>query len=57
MFEFFSKDLYDDTLDEIRRYGEPLLALPQTKHLFIDPAIKDAIRDFVVRQQRQLRGQ
>jgi transcription initiation factor TFIIH subunit 4 len=56
MFEFFSKNMYDDTVDEAKRYDGLLLAVPEKKWLFIDPRIKDAIRDFVVGQQRQHRG-
>jgi transcription initiation factor TFIIH subunit 4 len=56
MFEFFSKELFDDTEAEARRYGGVHLALPDKKLLFVTPGIKDAIRDFVVGQQRQLRG-
>ena len=57
MFEFFSKDLFDETVAEARRYDGLLHSIPDTKMLFITPGIKDAIRDFVQSQQRQLRGQ
>ena len=57
MFEFFSKDLFEDTVAEAKRYDGLLLAVPTSKYLFIDPRIKDSIRDFVVNQQRQLRGE
>ena len=56
MFEFYSKELFDDTEAEARRYDGVLLSIPASKLLFIDPSIKDGIRDFVVGQQRQLRG-
>ena len=56
MFEFYSKELFDDTEAEARRYDGVLLSIPACKLLFIDPSIKDGIRDFVVGQQRQLRG-
>lgn len=56
MFEFFSKDLFEDTEAEARRYDGLHLSLPSQKILFIDPGIKDAVRDFVVGQQKQLRG-
>lgn len=54
MFEFFSKELYDDTEAEVRRYDGLLLAIPASKLLFVNPAIKDAIRDFVREQKRRL---
>jgi transcription initiation factor TFIIH subunit 4 len=56
MFEFFSKELFDDTEAEARRYDGVQVALPEQKLLFVTPSIKDGIRDFVVGQQRQLRG-
>lgn len=56
MFEFFSKDLYEATEAEAKRYDGLHLPVPGCKLLFIDPGIKDAIRDYVVGQQRQLRG-
>ena len=56
MFEFYSKELFDDTEAEARRYDGVLLAVPASKYLFIDPSIKDGIKDFVQNQQRQLRG-
>ena len=56
MFEFFSKDLFDDTEAEARRYDGLLLSVPSSKYLIIDPSVKDAIKDFVMGQQRQLRG-
>lgn len=56
MFEFFSKELFEDTEAEAKRYDGLHLALPSQKMLFINPDIKDAIKDFVVGQQRQLRG-
>jgi transcription initiation factor TFIIH subunit 4 len=56
MFEFFSKDLFDDTENEARRYGGLLHSVPAAKCLFISPDIKDGIRDFVKGQQLQLRG-
>jgi transcription initiation factor TFIIH subunit 4 len=57
MFEFFSKELYDDTEAEAKRYDGLLLAVPSAKLLFIDPAIKEPLRDYVQGQQRELRGQ
>jgi transcription initiation factor TFIIH subunit 4 len=57
MFEFFSKDLFEDTEAEARRYDGLLHSIPALKMLFIQPGIKDPIRDFVQTQQRQLRGQ
>jgi len=56
MFEFFSKELFEDTEAEARRYDGLYLAIASEKVLFIDPRIKDALRDFVMGQQRQLRG-
>ncbi|EIW67546.1 hypothetical protein TREMEDRAFT_33390 [Tremella mesenterica DSM 1558] len=56
MFEFFSKDLYEDTEAEAKRYDGLLLAVPKDKLLFVNPSVKDAIKDFVKGQQRQLRG-
>ena len=56
MFEFFSRELFEDTEAEAKRYDGVHLAIPAQKLLFIDPRIKDAVKDFVVGQQRQLRG-
>lgn len=56
MFEFFSKELFQDIEAEARRYDGLHLSIPSQKLLFIDPRIKDAVRDFVMGQQRQLRG-
>ncbi|ORX37154.1 transcription factor Tfb2-domain-containing protein [Kockovaella imperatae] len=56
MFEFHSKELFDDTEAEARRYDGVLVSVPNSKLLFIDPSIKDGIRDFVMGQQKQLRG-
>ena len=56
MFEFFSKDLFDDTEAEARRYEGLHLSIPSAKLLFIEPRIKDSIRDYVMGQQSQLRG-
>lgn len=56
MFEFFSKELYEDTEAECKRYDGLLHSVPSLKLLFVDPAIKDGIRDFVQEQKRKLRG-
>jgi transcription initiation factor TFIIH subunit 4 len=57
MFEFFSKELYEDTEAEAKRYDGLFLAVPNAKLLLVDPAIKEPLRDYVKRQQRQLRGE
>jgi transcription initiation factor TFIIH subunit 4 len=59
MFEFQSKELFEETLDEARRYDGLLHSVRKddTKLLFIDPAIKDAIREFLQERQQQLRMQ
>lgn len=56
MYEFFSKELYDDTEAEAKRYDGLLLAVPSAKLLFVDPAIKDALKDYIKRQKEQLRA-
>lgn len=59
MFEFQSKELFEETLDEAKRYDGLLHSVRKddTKLLFIDPAIKDAIREFLQERQQQLRMQ
>lgn len=59
MFEFQSKELFEETLDEAKRYDGLLHSVRKddTKLLFIDPAIKDAIREFLKDRQEQLRMQ
>jgi transcription initiation factor TFIIH subunit 4 len=56
MFEFFSKELFEDTEAEAKRYDGLILSLPDKKLLFIDPSIKEGIKDFIRGQQLQLRG-
>jgi len=56
MFEFFSKELFEDTEAEARRYDGLVLSVPAQKWLFVNPQINDAIRAFVKDQQNQLRG-
>ena len=56
MFEFYSKELFEDTEAEARRYDGVHLSIPSQKQLFINPEIKEAVRDFMMGQQRQLRG-
>jgi transcription initiation factor TFIIH subunit 4 len=56
MFEFFSKELFEDTEAEANRYDGLVLSVPAQKWLFVNPQINDAIRAFVKDQQNQLRG-
>jgi len=55
-FQFYSKELFEDTLAEAKRYDGLLLSLPEQKYLVIAPEIRDAIRDFVKTMQNELRG-
>lgn len=56
MFEFFSRELYDETKDEAERNAGLQLALPDKKLLFIDPAVREAIKEFIKDRQLALRG-
>lgn len=51
MFDFFSKELFEDTETEAKRYAGLLLSVPEKKLLFVDPRIRDAIKDFIKSQQ------
>jgi transcription initiation factor TFIIH subunit 4 len=57
MFEFQSKDLFEETMEEAKRYDGLLHSVRRddVKLLFIDPAIKDAIREFLQDRQREFR--
>lgn len=52
MFEFQSKDLFEETMEEAKRYDGLFHSVRKddVKLLFIDPAIKDAIREFFARE-------
>lgn len=56
MFEFFSKELFDEARDEATRMGCLQLALPKEKLLFVDPDTREAMKDFIKEKQEQLRG-
>ncbi|RSH83453.1 RNA polymerase II transcription factor B 52 kDa subunit [Apiotrichum porosum] len=56
MFEFFSRELFDETRDEAERNAGLHLALPAKKLLFVDPNVREAIKDFIKDKQVQLRG-
>ncbi|KLT45196.1 Tfb2-domain-containing protein [Cutaneotrichosporon oleaginosum] len=56
MFEFFSKELFDEARDEATRMGVVLLALPKEKLLFVDPDSREAMKDFIKEKQEQLRS-
>lgn len=53
MFEFFSKELFDDTLAEAKRYDGVLYAVPSQKLLFVDPSLREGLRDFIQQQREQ----
>ena len=59
MFEFQSKELFEETLEEAKRYDGLLHSVRKedVKLLFIDPTIKVAIREFVTERKEQLRMQ
>lgn len=59
MFEFQSKDLFEETMEEAKRYDGLYHSVKKddVKLLFIDPAIKDAIREFLQERQREFRTQ
>jgi transcription initiation factor TFIIH subunit 4 len=59
MFEFQSKDLFEETMEEAKRYDGLFHSVRKddVKLLFIDPAIKDAIREFLSERQREFRSQ
>jgi transcription initiation factor TFIIH subunit 4 len=56
MFEFFSKELYEETRDEVIRNAGLQLAVDSDKLLFIEPTVREAIKEFIKGKQRQLRG-
>ncbi|ORY22026.1 transcription factor Tfb2-domain-containing protein [Naematelia encephala] len=56
MYEFFSKELFEASEAEADKYGGMILSLPEQKRLFVDPALKEAMRDFVVARQTELRS-
>ncbi|KAL7422462.1 RNA polymerase II transcription factor B 52 kDa subunit [Cryptotrichosporon argae] len=56
MFEFFSKELFEEAENEARTIAGLQLAVPQQKLLFIDPAVREAMKDFIKDKQVQLRG-
>ncbi|WRT68056.1 uncharacterized protein IL334_005031 [Kwoniella shivajii] len=56
MFEFFSKELFEDTEAEANANAALQLALPKEKFLFIEPQTKSAITEFVKERQNQLRS-
>ncbi len=56
MIEFFSKELYDDTLAEAKRYDGVLHAVPAQKLLFVDPSLREGLRDFIQQQRQQRYG-
>lgn len=58
MFEFQSKELFEETMEEAKRYDGLFHSVRKddVKLLFVDPAIKDAIREFLQERQRELRS-
>lgn len=54
MFEFFSKELFDDTLAEAQRYDAVIYSVPSQKLLFVDPSVREGLRDFIQTQKQQL---
>lgn len=56
MFEFFSKELFEETRDEAERNAGLQLALPKEKLLFVDPTMREAMKDFIKDKQEQLRS-
>ncbi|KAK8858851.1 hypothetical protein IAR55_003081 [Kwoniella newhampshirensis] len=56
MFEFFSKELFDDTEAEAKANAALQLAVPGQKLLFIEPQTKPAITEFVRERQNLLRS-
>ncbi|BEJ08611.1 hypothetical protein CcaverHIS641_0507050 [Cutaneotrichosporon cavernicola] len=56
MFEFFSKELFDDAQDEATRMGCLQLGLPKEKLLFVDPDARESMKDFIKEKQEQLRN-
>jgi len=56
MFSFFSKELYEETRDEAERNAGLQLAVDSKKLLFIEPHVREAIKEFIKAKQVQLRG-
>ncbi|WWC62915.1 uncharacterized protein I303_105513 [Kwoniella dejecticola CBS 10117] len=56
MLEFFSKELFEDTVNEATTNAALQLSVPAQKFLFIEPQTKAAITDFVKERQNQLRS-
>ncbi|WVQ73426.1 hypothetical protein IAR50_002998 [Cryptococcus sp. DSM 104548] len=56
MYEFFSKELFDDTVNEAKANAALQHSSASSKLLFIEPHTKPAITDFVKQRQNFLRG-
>ncbi|ODN74032.1 hypothetical protein L202_07507 [Cryptococcus amylolentus CBS 6039] len=56
MYEFFSKELFDDTVNEAKANAALQHSSASNKLLFIEPHTKPAITDFVKQRQNYLRG-
>ncbi|KIR27459.1 transcription initiation factor TFIIH subunit 4 [Cryptococcus deuterogattii 99/473] len=56
MYEFFSKELFDDTVNEAKANAALQHAATSQKLLFIEPHTKPAITEFVKQRQNVLRG-
>lgn len=56
MYEFFSKELFDDTVNEAKANAALQHAATSQKLLFIEPHTKPSITEFVKQRQNVLRG-
>nr|ODN91824.1 transcription initiation factor TFIIH subunit 4 [Cryptococcus depauperatus CBS 7841] len=56
MFEFFSKELFDDTAQEAKTNAALQHAATSQKVLFIEPHTRPAITEFIRQRQQVLRG-
>jgi transcription initiation factor TFIIH subunit 4 len=56
MLSFFSKELYEDTRDEAKRNAGLQHCDDAQKIIFIEPTIREAIREFIQARQSELRA-
>lgn len=60
MFEFYSKELFETCRDEAERMGALQHSVQRgqgmAKLIFVDPTIRESLRDFIKEKKLQLRG-
>lgn len=56
MYQFFSKELFDEASDEAERNASLHYASAAQKLLFVDPNFREPLKEFIREKQIQLRG-